>query len=143
MATYSQWTAEAAGWLGKYQLWDAWIYSGLPEEPWEIHVVNSSSSRACASLCRDCNLCDLVAFDAEWVPDLNGSNHPISVLQFAFPQTCKVYVVQLARVGKLPPAVQMMLVNPGVIKVGFGVDCKDAEKLATTGIPMSQEPWQP
>eukprot|EP00490_Sorites_sp_Unknown_P014508 CAMPEP_0114646982 /NCGR_PEP_ID=MMETSP0191-20121206/5505_1 /TAXON_ID=126664 /ORGANISM="Sorites sp." /LENGTH=206 /DNA_ID=CAMNT_0001859975 /DNA_START=128 /DNA_END=748 /DNA_ORIENTATION=+ len=106
---------------------------------WEIQVVNSQTSRACDALRHDSMLADLVAFDAEWVPDFKGSNHPISVLQFAFPSSCKVYVVQLARVGNLPAEVQVMLVNPGVTKVGFGVDFKDTEKLATTGISVYQD----
>lgn len=113
--------------------------AGLPEEPWEIQVVNSKTGRAYEALRHDSMCAELVAFDAEWVPDFKGSNHPISVLQFAFPSSCKVYVVQLARVGNLPAEVQMMLVNPRVMKVGFGVDFKDTEKLATTGISVYQD----
>eukprot|EP00435_Cladocopium_sp_Y103_P074925 s200_g52.t1 len=104
-----------------------------------IQVVNSKTSRAYDALRHDSMCAELVAFDAEWVPDFKGSNHPISVLQFAFPSSCKVYVVQLARVGNLPAEVQMMLVNPRVMKVGFGVDFKDTEKLATTGISVYQD----
>ena len=70
--------------------WDAaWPSSGssgssmsLPEEPQEILVVNSMQSKAFTSLCWDLTMAELVAFDAEWVPDLEDSDHPISV-------TCK------------------------------------------------------
>mmetsp|Transcript_31863 Transcript_31863/g.59927 ORF Transcript_31863/g.59927 Transcript_31863/m.59927 type:complete len:253 (+) Transcript_31863:51-809(+) len=120
--------------------WDAaaWFHS-LPEEPREILVVNSTDSNAFVSLCWDLMTADVVAFDAEWVPDERDSDHPISVLQFAFPTTCQVYVLQLHRIGKIPPPVQQMLVNPWVTKVGFGVDCKDADKFITTGIRMYRE----
>ena len=43
-----------------------------------IQVVNSRTSRAYDSLRHDSMVADLVAFDAEWVPDFKGSNHPIS-----------------------------------------------------------------
>jgi len=115
---------------------DAWLH----EEPLEILVVNSTSSGAYASLCRESSATDTVAFDAEWVPDFaQGSDNPISVLQFAFPQTQKAYVVQLGQLGKLPIEVQMMLVNPEVTKVGFGVDARDAEKLRRTSIAMTAD----
>jgi ribonuclease D len=115
-------------------------FTSLPEEPGNIVVVNSLSSGACESLCNDATSADLVALDAEWAPDLErGSNNPISILQFAFPQSRRVYVVQLERIGgKLPPAVQMMLVNPQITKVGFGLDGSDVAKLALTGIAVTR-----
>jgi len=113
--------------------------TSLPEEPNDIHIVNSSYSWACASLCEDAAKADVVALDAEWNPDYEpGSNNEISVLQLAFPHSCRVYVVQLKRLGgKLPAAVQMMLVNPEVTKVGFGVHGSDLAKLALTGIKVT------
>eukprot|EP00440_Ansanella_granifera_P014509 gb/GFBE01015771.1/.p1 GENE.gb/GFBE01015771.1/~~gb/GFBE01015771.1/.p1 ORF type:complete len:246 (+),score=50.08 gb/GFBE01015771.1/:1-738(+) len=116
-----------------------WYDEVLPEEPQEILVVKSTSSGAYASLCWDAAAADCVAFDAEWVPDwAAGSDNPISVLQFAFPMTHKAYVIQLGQLGRLPAEVRMMLVNPEVVKVGFGVDIKDIEKLARTGISVTR-----
>ena len=43
-----------------------------------IQVVNSKTSRAYDALRHDSMCAELVAFDAEWVPDFKGSNHPIS-----------------------------------------------------------------
>lgn len=112
----------------------------LPEEPREIVLVNSMSSGAYDSLCADAELAELVAFDAEWRPDCyEGSDNPISVLQFAFPTSCRVYVVQLERFrGKLPAAVTTMLVNPEVTKAGFAVDNGDIVKFARTGIAVNR-----
>lgn len=116
------------------------MLGSLPLDPKEILVVNSTSSGSYASLCRDAKTADVVAFDAEWVPDFKyGSDNPISVLQLAFPSSRKVYVLQLGRLGKrLPQEVQLMLVNPDVLKVGFAVNHKDAQKLMRTGIAVTQ-----
>jgi len=116
------------------------MFNSLPVEPKEILVVKSSSSGSYASLCRDSRTADVVAFDAEWVPDFGyGSDNPISVLQLAFPASRRVYVVQLGPLGKqLPQEVKLMLVNPDVLKVGFAVNYKDAQKLIRTGIAVTQ-----
>eukprot|EP00930_Biecheleria_cincta_P016437 TRINITY_DN13368_c0_g1_i1.p1 TRINITY_DN13368_c0_g1~~TRINITY_DN13368_c0_g1_i1.p1 ORF type:complete len:301 (+),score=55.17 TRINITY_DN13368_c0_g1_i1:104-1006(+) len=116
------------------------MLGSLPSEPKEILVVNSTSSGSYESLCRDAKTADVVAFDAEWVPDFKyGSDNPISVLQLAFPASRRVYVLQLGRLGKrLPQEVQLMLVNPDVLKVGFAVNHKDAQKLMRTGIAVTQ-----
>jgi len=109
----------------------------LSEEPGDVLLVNSDSSGAYASLCADATDADLVAFDAEWAPDWTyGSDNPVSVLQLAFPTSGRVYVLQLGLLGnRLPPAVQMMLVNPGVTKVGFGAN--DAPKFKRSGISLT------
>lgn len=114
--------------------------STLPEEPREIVLVNSSSSGAHDSMCADAASADLVAFDAEWRPDCyEGADHPISVLQLAFPTSRRVYVVQLGCFGgKLPDSVSTMLMNPDVTKVGFAVDHGDIEKFARTGISVTR-----
>jgi len=115
------------------------MFASLPAEPREILVVNSKSSGSYESLCRDSRAADVVAFDSEWVPDFGyGSDNPISVLQLAFPASHRVYVVQLGRLGKLPQEVQLMLVNPDVLKAGFAVNSKDAQKLMRTGIAVTQ-----
>jgi len=112
----------------------------LPEEPREIVLVTSLSSGACDTLCADAASADIVAFDAEWAPDRTwGSDNPISVLQLAFPQSRRVYVIQLRRLnGKLPQAVSMMLVNPEVTKVGFAVDQGDIAKFARSDIALTK-----
>eukprot|EP00929_Paragymnodinium_shiwhaense_P119103 TRINITY_DN90994_c0_g1_i1.p1 TRINITY_DN90994_c0_g1~~TRINITY_DN90994_c0_g1_i1.p1 ORF type:complete len:308 (+),score=54.24 TRINITY_DN90994_c0_g1_i1:159-1082(+) len=116
------------------------LQAHLPEEPGEVLVVNSMSSGAYTSLCADAAEADLVAFDAEWRPDWDhGSDNPISVLQLAFPTSRRVYVMQLNQIGnKLPQAVQLMLVNPGVTKVGFAVGNQDAAKLARSNIALTK-----
>eukprot|EP00931_Biecheleriopsis_adriatica_P049865 TRINITY_DN28851_c0_g1_i1.p1 TRINITY_DN28851_c0_g1~~TRINITY_DN28851_c0_g1_i1.p1 ORF type:complete len:310 (+),score=62.60 TRINITY_DN28851_c0_g1_i1:209-1138(+) len=116
------------------------VFESLPAEPKEILVVKSTSSGSYASLCRDAKTADVVAFDAEWVPDFSyGSDNPISVLQLAFPRSKRVYVVQLEPLGKkLPQEVQLMLVNPDVLKAGFAVNVKDSQKLMRTGIAVTQ-----
>ncbi|OLP82612.1 Two pore potassium channel c [Symbiodinium microadriaticum] len=116
------------------------MFASLPSEPREILVVNSKSSGSYESLCRDSQTADVVAFDSEWVPDFGyGSDNPISVLQLAFPSSQRVYVVQLGPLGKkLPQEVQLMLVNPDVLKAGFAVNSKDAQKLMRTGIAVTQ-----
>mmetsp|Transcript_40374 Transcript_40374/g.73130 ORF Transcript_40374/g.73130 Transcript_40374/m.73130 type:complete len:283 (-) Transcript_40374:305-1153(-) len=124
---------------------DSWetamaMYQSLHEEPNEILVVNSTSSGAYASLCRDAATADVVGFDAEWQPDFEyGSDNPIATLQFAFPASRMAYVIQLGPLGrKLPQEVQMMLVNPEVLKVGFAVNYKDSEKLERSGIAVTK-----
>lgn len=116
------------------------VFASLPVEPREVLVVNSSSSGAYDSLCRDAAKADVVAFDCEWVPDWEyGSDNPISVMQLAFPSSFRCYVVQLGSLNRrLPQDVQMMLVNPEVTKVGFAVNQKDSEKLARSGIAVTQ-----
>lgn len=138
--SWSTWGAKSAG-LSTGPPWGAPSFVQIPEEPDDIAVVNSSSSGAYASLCKDAETADLVAFDAEWVPDWTSySDNPISVLQLAFPDSRRVYVLQLERLSrKLPQAVQMMLVNPGVKKVGFAVSVKDAEKLTRSGIAVTKD----
>mmetsp|Transcript_123936 Transcript_123936/g.264286 ORF Transcript_123936/g.264286 Transcript_123936/m.264286 type:complete len:290 (+) Transcript_123936:78-947(+) len=142
-ASWSAWETKSSQQLG----WTAPSNFGdLPEEPPAVHVVNSTSSGAYASLCKDAETADLVALDAEWVPDWNVySDNPISVLQLAFPSSRRVYVLQLGPLArtlsqglKLPQAVQMMLVNPQVTKVGFAVSSKDAEKFARSGIAVTK-----
>lgn len=118
----------------------AQVFASLPEEPREVLVVNSNSSGAYDSLCRDAAKADVVAFDCEWVPDWEyGSDNPISVMQLAFPSSFRCYVLQLGPLNRrLPQDVQMMLVNPEVAKVGFAVNQKDAEKLTRSGIAVTQ-----
>jgi len=112
----------------------------LPEEPHAICVVNSLTSGACASLCLEAGTADIVGFDAEWVPDWTwSSDNPISVLQLAFPESNRVYVIQLGSLGRqLPQAVQLMLLNPEVTKVGFACSYKDEAKLASSGIVVTK-----
>jgi len=113
----------------------------LPEEPAQVLVVNSQSSGAYQLLCADARQADLVAFDAEWVPDYAwDSDNPISVLQLAFPISRRVYVLQLERLGRrLPQEVKMMLVNPGVRKVGFAVDQSDRAKMVRSDIAVTHD----
>lgn len=113
----------------------------LPEEPSAICVVNSLTSGACASLCTEAEAADLVGFDAEWVPDwTRASNNPISVLQLAFPESGRVYVIQLGCLDRqLPQAVQLMLLNPGVTKVGFACSFKDMAKFASSSIVVTRD----
>eukprot|EP00928_Gymnodinium_smaydae_P058633 TRINITY_DN41817_c0_g1_i1.p1 TRINITY_DN41817_c0_g1~~TRINITY_DN41817_c0_g1_i1.p1 ORF type:complete len:273 (+),score=30.13 TRINITY_DN41817_c0_g1_i1:63-821(+) len=112
----------------------------LHEKPTSIRVVNSVSSGSCSSLCAEAARADVVAIDMEWVPDWHaGSNNPISVMQLAFPSSGHVYVLQLERLGgKLPSAVQMMLVNPDVVKIGFALDHSDVKKLALSDISITR-----
>jgi ribonuclease D len=113
----------------------------LPEEPSEVLLVNSTRSGSYDLLCRDAAEADVVAFDAEWRPDRSEEDdNPISVLQLAFPESRRVYVVQVGRLGgKLPVAVQMMLVNPAVIKAGYAVDRSDVAKMQRTGIAVTRD----
>lgn len=117
------------------------LASSLPEEPAQVLVVNSQSSRAYQLLCADAKTADLVAFDAEWVPDYAwDSDNPISVLQLAFPVSRRVYVLQLERLERrLPQEVKMMLVNPGVRKVGFAVDGGDRAKMDRSDIAVTHD----
>mmetsp|Transcript_13175 Transcript_13175/g.28832 ORF Transcript_13175/g.28832 Transcript_13175/m.28832 type:complete len:301 (+) Transcript_13175:474-1376(+) len=112
----------------------------LSEEPRGISLVNSNTSGACASLCREAETADVVGIDAEWVPDWTlASDNPISVLQLAFPQSGRAYVVQLGTLGRqLPQAVQLMLLNPEVTKVGFGCSHQDAAKFERSGIVVTK-----
>jgi ribonuclease D len=112
----------------------------LPEEPMAMMLVNSTSSGAYSSLCGDAETADVVGFDAEWVPDwFAGSDNPISVLQLAFPSSRRVFVLQLKLLGeRLPQAVQMMLVNPEVTKVGFACSLKDTAKFVRSGISVTK-----
>jgi RNA polymerase sigma factor for flagellar operon FliA len=132
------WKAASTNLRSDAQPWT--VQQVLPEEPGEVLLVNSESSGAYASLCADASEADLVAFDAEWAPDWDrGSDNPVSVLQLAFPQSARVYVLQLGQLSnRLPQAVQLMLVNPGVTKVGFAVGHKDSAKLARTGIALTK-----
>ncbi|CAE7658897.1 Exd2 [Symbiodinium microadriaticum] len=111
----------------------------LLDEPSEVLVVNSTESRSYVALCWDLAMADLVALDVEWVPDVGDSDHPISVMQLAFPTCRAVYVLQLHRIGRIPSPVQQMLVDPWITKVGFGVDCKDVDKFVTSGIPLYRD----
>ena len=45
-------------------------------------MVNSKTGRAYEALRHDSMCAELVAFDAEWVPDFKGSNHPISATRW-------------------------------------------------------------
>lgn len=113
------------------------LAAGLPLEPEQIFVVNSTSSGACASLAMDAGRADLVGFDAEWAPDYDiGSDNPIAVLQLAFPISRRVYVLQLSQLGRLPTEVQMLFVNSDVLKVGFAVDRNDRAKFQRSNIAI-------
>jgi len=111
----------------------------LPEEASEVLVVNSRTSGAYTALCNDACAAQLVAVDLEWRPDVErGSNNPIAVLQLAFPESLRVYVVQLSRLQRqLPPEVRMLLMNPMVQKVGFAVDINDMAKFHRSRIIIS------
>eukprot|EP00929_Paragymnodinium_shiwhaense_P103282 TRINITY_DN66674_c0_g1_i1.p1 TRINITY_DN66674_c0_g1~~TRINITY_DN66674_c0_g1_i1.p1 ORF type:complete len:702 (+),score=131.13 TRINITY_DN66674_c0_g1_i1:132-2237(+) len=113
--------------------------AGLPLEPCRILVVNNSRCEAYSWLLEDIAQADVVGFDSEWVPEWGtDADHPISVLQLAFPFRRWVYVIQLGKsrgkLHRLPPEVQRMLVNPEVLKVGFAVGRNDMVKLKQCGI---------
>eukprot|EP00930_Biecheleria_cincta_P068647 TRINITY_DN5627_c0_g1_i1.p1 TRINITY_DN5627_c0_g1~~TRINITY_DN5627_c0_g1_i1.p1 ORF type:complete len:278 (+),score=47.81 TRINITY_DN5627_c0_g1_i1:51-836(+) len=113
------------------------VHGTLPKEPLEIRVVRSMGSQACWSLCKEAARADVVAIDLEWMPDWTaGSNNPISVMQLAFPCSQRVYVLQLGHLGRLPAAVQMMLVNPEVTIVGWGMNHSDFAKLSVSEIAI-------
>jgi len=133
----SDWSDEGSTCSSGIDVDSSWAVHATPE-PAEIIVVSSMSSSACSSLCEEAARADVVAIDLEWVPDWTaGSNNPISVMQLAFPYSQRVYVLQLGRLrGRLPAAVQMMLVNPEVTIVGFAVDHGDFAKLALSEIAI-------
>lgn len=111
----------------------------LPEEASEVLVVNSPTSGAFAALCHDALTTSVVAFDAEWKPDTTqGSNHPIAVLQLAFPTSMRVYVIQMNRMRNILPAeVRQLLLNPMVRKVGFAMATHDIAKFHRSRIRVA------
>jgi ribonuclease D len=132
-AAKGSWKDAASSSWGDYQS------AEIADEPDGVFVINSTSSGAFASLEADASTADVVAIDAEWVPDFDlDSDNPIAVLQLAFIASRRVYVIQLGPMGrKLPQAVQMMLVNPEVTKVGFAVSQKDTVKFRSSGIAVT------
>jgi len=113
---------------------------GLSLEPQDICVVNSAEGGAFRQLAYDAACTDIVGFDSEWLPDWSSdSDHPVAVLQLAFPLPRRVYVLQLGYLRDLPREVRHMLANPEVLKVGYGIAFRDLPKLRKSNIFLAEE----
>jgi len=88
-------------------------------------------------LVKDAATTDLVAFGARWLPTLQANHgstkRAAGVLEVAFPQSRRVYLLQLQLLEQLPDEVRLMFANPEVLKVHFGQDTGDEGRLRSSG----------
>lgn len=113
--------------------------ASLPDEPHHIVLIDAEAKpEDHAKLSEEARAATAVAFDAEWKPDVGGSDNPIAVLQLAFPDSMTVYVVHVAALGGFPTDVEEMMESPDVKKIGFAIG-HDLRKFKTSNLPVNDK----
>merc|ERR1719401_2411778 len=105
----------------------AWIDSELGEYPNNIRLVSSSSNDNHVKLLEEAATATTVVYDIQWNPDFDGAtDHPIGVLQMAFPNSGNSYVVQIPMLESgLPAEIRQMFESKAVTIVGFAANDTD------------------
>jgi len=113
--------------------------ASLPQTPRNVVLIDAEAKpEDHAKLSEEARAATVVAFDAEWKPDLDGSDNSIAVLQLAFPDTMAVYVVHVAALGGFPTDVEEMMGSPNVKKIGFAIG-QDLRKFKTSNLTVNDK----
>jgi len=128
---------------------DAWLKKELSEYPTSIRLVSSESSSNYASLLEEAASATCIAYDCQWSPDFDGNtDHPIAILQLAFPGTGNTYVMQLPLLEEgLPDVVRHLFESPQIKVAGFCANDMDCHKFDITGVNINRaalydvQPW--
>ncbi|CAE7668653.1 unnamed protein product [Symbiodinium pilosum] len=135
----------------------AWPTSGLQdwlegpeleEYPTSIKLVSRLSSPHYKEFLAEAAEAWLVAYDIQWTPDFDeGADHPVALLQLAFPISGNTYVLQLPLLGTFPSRAKRLFESPDVLAVGFAANAMDKHKLEISGVQVDEttlidvQPW--
>lgn len=128
---------------------DEWLTTELPEYPNNIRLVSSESSENYAKLIEEATTASCIGYDAQWSPDFNSeTDHPIALLQLAFPLTGNTYVLQLPLLDEgFPDQVRHLFESPTIAVAGFCANEMDFHKFEITGVQIDRpsvhdvQPW--
>lgn len=128
---------------------DAWLPTELPEYPNNIRLVSSESSDNYTKLIEEAATASCIAYDAQWSPDFNDeTDHPIALLQLAFPISGNTYVLQLPLLEEgFPEAVRRLFESAMITVAGFCANEMDFHKFEITGVQIDRpsvhdvQPW--
>eukprot|EP00928_Gymnodinium_smaydae_P021232 TRINITY_DN18266_c0_g1_i1.p1 TRINITY_DN18266_c0_g1~~TRINITY_DN18266_c0_g1_i1.p1 ORF type:complete len:429 (+),score=47.97 TRINITY_DN18266_c0_g1_i1:47-1288(+) len=130
--THLELTGEAAA--ARVDTHDALRYSSrIKEVPEDIvHVSDATQIRELEEFNRDSACATLVAFDAEWWSQSSDAAG-VHVLQLAFPESRRVYVLQVQQIGHalLKEAFSSTFLRPECKVVGWGIR-QDLKRLSHT-----------
>jgi hypothetical protein len=128
---------------------DAWLPVEISEYPNNICLVSSESGENYAKLVEEASTASCVGYDIQWAPDFTSdTDHPISILQLAFPNTGNAYVLQLPLLDEgFPETVRKLFESASVTVVGFCANDMDLHKFEITGVQIDRpsvydvQPW--
>jgi len=128
---------------------DAWLTTELSEYPNNICLVSNENSANYATLIEEASTASCVAYDVQWSPDFNNeTDHPIALLQLAFPLSGNTYVLQLPLLDEgVPDAVRHLFESATITVAGFCANEMDFHKFDTTGVQIDRpsvydvQPW--
>lgn len=128
---------------------DAWLSTDLEEYPNNIFLVSSESSENYAKLVVEAETASCIAYDIQWSPDFTvDTDHPISILQIAFPSSGNAFVLQLPLLDEgIPDAVRKLFESATVSVAGFCANDMDLHKFEVTGVQIDRpsvydvQPW--
>ncbi len=106
--------------------------NALPMRAYEGEIVLIDSLEQVDKAVTEIEQYNIVGFDTESRPAFKkGESYPVSLLQFATPK--KVYLFRVNLIG-MPPAVNRLLSNPDLIKLGIALhdDIKDLRRLGVS-----------
>lgn len=128
---------------------DAWLSTELPEYPNNIRLVSNESSENYAKLIEEASTASCIAYDVQWSPDFNQeTDHPIALLQLAFPISGNTYVLQLPLLDEgVPDTVRNLFESSLITVAGFCANEMDFHKFDVTGVQIDRpsvydvQPW--
>jgi len=128
---------------------DEWLTTEMPEYPNNIRLVSNESSENYTKLIEEAKTASCIGYDAQWSPDFNGeTDHPIALLQLAFPLTGNTYVLQLPLLDEgFPDEVRHLFESPKIAVAGFCANEMDFHKFEITGVQIDRpsvydvQPW--
>lgn len=120
---------------------DAWLSAEeLAEYPNNIRLVSNESSDNYAKLMEEAATASCIAYDCQWSPDFNDeTDHPIAILQLAFPISGNTYVLQLPLMDEgFPEPIRKLFESPNIQVAGFCASDMDFHKFEVTGVMIDR-----
>jgi hypothetical protein len=128
---------------------DAWLTAELSEYPENIRLVSNETSENYAKLLEEAQTASCISYDIQWSPDFtDDTDHPVAILQLAFPLSGNTYVLQLPLLDEgIPDVVRKLFEDPDVKVAGFCASEMDMHKFEITGVQIDRlsvydvQPW--
>merc|ERR1711953_467679 len=85
-----------------------------------------------------------IAYDCQWSPDFTDeTDHPIAILQLAFPITGNTYVLQLPLLDEgIPDLVRKLFENPAINVAGFCANEMTCTSLRSQVSKLTGQPFR-